>query len=46
MKKVMALVQSFFTDRDMYQGIFAEIAYVIVLGMIGFLICWALQRWV
>jgi hypothetical protein len=44
MKKMMTLLQGFFRDRNMYLGIFAEIAFVVVLSLIGFIICLALQR--
>jgi hypothetical protein len=46
MKKTLRMVRGFFNDVDMYLGIFAEVAYVIGLSLVGFLICWALQRWV
>jgi hypothetical protein len=43
---IIMIIKDFFKDIDMYWGIFAEIAFVAVISMIGFLICFVLQRWV
>ena len=46
MKSLMTMLKGFFKDGDMYLGIFAEIAFVVVLSMVGFLICFVIQRWI
>jgi hypothetical protein len=44
MKNLGAIIKDFLKDANMYWGIFAEIAFVVVLSMAGFLICFLLQR--